>query len=54
VALKFLPPATAQGEAVFTLRLAEGWTKMQTWFYDEAGKELSGAYYVYVERLSQP
>ncbi len=43
-------PADAR-EAVFTLQLAEGWTKMQTWFHDDSGKELSGAYYVYVERL---
>ncbi|MDX1980857.1 MAG: sulfatase-like hydrolase/transferase [Bryobacteraceae bacterium] len=37
-------------EAVFTLRLSEGWTKMQTWFYDATGQEISGAYFVYVER----
>jgi hypothetical protein len=37
-------------EAMFTVRLGEGWTKMQTWFYDDAGQEISGAYYVYVER----
>lgn len=37
-------------EAVFTLALGEGRTKMQTWFYDSANQEISGAYYVYVER----
>lgn len=37
-------------EAVFTLTLGEGRTKMQTWFYDSANQEISGAYYVYVER----
>jgi hypothetical protein len=37
-------------EAVFTIPLGEGWTKMQTWFYDDANQELGGAYFVYVER----
>lgn len=37
-------------EAVFTLPLGEGRTKMQTWFYDGSGQEISGAYYVYVQR----
>jgi len=44
------PVGPADREAVFTLSLAEGWLRMQTWFYDAAGKEISGAYYVYVER----
>ena len=39
-------------EVVFTLPLMEGWTKMQTWFYDEAGHEICGAYFVYCERKS--
>lgn len=39
-------------EAVFSLRLAQGWTRMQTWFYDVAGRGLSGAYFVCVERTS--
>lgn len=43
----------ADREAVFTLGLPEGWARMQTWFYDEAGEEISGAYYVYVERKAQ-
>jgi hypothetical protein len=25
--------------------------QMQTWFYDEQGKDLCGAYYAYVRRL---
>ena len=37
-------------EVKFTVQLMEGWTKMQTWFYDDTGAEISGAYYVYVER----
>lgn len=37
-------------EAVFTMPLGEGRTKMQTWFYDGSGEEISGAYYVYVQR----
>jgi arylsulfatase A-like enzyme len=44
------PVAADDREAVFTLQLGEGWTKMQTWFYDDADKEISGAYFVYVER----
>jgi arylsulfatase len=44
------PVAAEDREAVFTLRLSEGWTTMRTWFYDAAGNDLSGAYYVYVER----
>jgi arylsulfatase len=43
-------PVTAdQREAVFTTRLPEGPGKVQTWFYDEQGRELSGAYFVWVE-----
>jgi arylsulfatase len=40
-------------EAKFTIPLAEGWTTMQTWFYDDVGQELSGAYFVYVERVTK-
>jgi arylsulfatase len=36
--------------ATFTLKLPAGGTQIQTWFYDEQGKELCGAYYVYVRR----
>jgi arylsulfatase A-like enzyme len=34
----------------FTAKLKSGRTQLQTWFYDEAGKEICGAYYVYVRR----
>jgi arylsulfatase len=45
-----LAVAESDTQSVFRMRLAKGRTTMQTWFYDEAGKEISGAYYVYVER----
>ncbi|MBI5768296.1 MAG: arylsulfatase [Verrucomicrobia bacterium] len=35
---------------VFTAKLPAGRTKLQTWFLDAEGKEIAGAYYVYVER----
>lgn len=34
--------------AVFKLRLPAGPAMVQTWFYDAVGRELCGAYYVYV------
>jgi arylsulfatase len=34
----------------FTLALTKGDVRAQTWFYDESGAELCGAYYVYVVR----
>jgi arylsulfatase len=34
----------------FVAPLQKGPTKAQTWFYDADGKELCGAYYVYVQR----
>jgi arylsulfatase A-like enzyme len=34
----------------FPVTLARGPVELQTWFYDEGGKELSGAYFVYVQR----
>ena len=34
----------------FSLKLKSGPTKLQTWFYDADGAEISGAYYVYVHR----
>lgn len=34
----------------FTAKLPAGRTQLQTWFYDAGGKELCGAYYVYVRR----
>ncbi len=35
---------------VFKLRLNKGPAKLRTWFYDKEGKQLCGAYYVYVTR----
>lgn len=42
------PVAAADKEAAFTVDLPQGRTELQTWFYDDAGEELCGAYYVYV------
>jgi len=39
--------------ATFTVRLKAGKTKLRTWFHDEQGKELCGAFYVSVRRLDQ-
>lgn len=38
-------------EAAFEVELAAGPTTAQSWFRDADGAELSGAYYVYVERV---
>ena len=35
---------------VYTVSLKAGRTQLQTWFYDAEGKEICGAYYVYVQR----
>ena len=35
----------------FSADLTKGDTTLQTWFLDESGREICGAYYVYVERL---
>ncbi len=45
--------ATQPGQeaASFDVDLPRGPTRLQTWFYDAAGAELCGAYYVYVRRL---
>lgn len=40
-------------QAAFELDLPKGRTTLQTWFHDEAGKEICGAYYVYVRRLPE-
>lgn len=41
----------ADGKCIkFVVPLEKGVTKAQTWFYDADGKELCGAYYVYVQR----
>jgi len=34
----------------YTVNLKAGRTQLQTWLYDAEGKEICGAYYVYVER----
>jgi arylsulfatase len=36
--------------AIFEVRLENGPAKLQTWFYDQKGEELCGAYYVDVTR----
>lgn len=48
-----IPVNADDREARFIVALGEGRTTMQTWFYDEADEEISGAYYVYVERLAR-
>jgi hypothetical protein len=35
----------------FTAKLARGPADLQTWFYDQSGAEICGAYFVYVRRL---
>jgi len=39
--------------AIFTFDLPEGPVMIQTWFYDENGKELCGAYYNYVNLIKK-
>jgi hypothetical protein len=47
-----LQVGTSDKAVTFTLPLrATAKTRMQTWFYDAQGKELSGAYFVYARRL---
>jgi arylsulfatase len=48
------PVRESDKSAVFTVDLAAGPAKLQTWFYDEDGKELCGAFYVTVRRLQGP
>jgi arylsulfatase A-like enzyme len=51
-AVKNSSPVKADDKAVtFTARLQRGRTELQTWFRDADGKEIGGAYYVYVRRL---
>ncbi len=38
-------------QVTFKAELPAGRTHLQTWFYDGVGKEICGAYYVYVRRL---
>lgn len=43
--------AAASGDRVlFSVTLPSGRASLQTWFYDSAGAEIAGAYYVYVAR----
>ena len=45
------PVAAGAKEVAFTVKLKAGTrTRMQSWFYDAAGKELCGAYFAYVNR----
>ena len=44
------PVGSDDQEVKFTTQLGYGRTLLQTWFHDESGNELCGAYYVYVER----
>jgi len=48
------PAAAAAGSVRFMLPLKAGRTTLQTWFLDDAGAELCGAYYVQAERLAAP
>jgi arylsulfatase len=45
------PVGSGDHEIVFQSQLGSGRTLLQTWFYDDAGAEISGAYYVYARRL---
>ncbi len=45
------PVAKDDKAATFTIHLPAGKTTLQTWFYDRAGKQLCGAYYVYVQKV---
>ncbi len=44
------PVAPGDKAATFTVRLAAGKTRLETWFYDAEGNELCGAFYVDVLR----
>ena len=44
------PVAGGDKAVTFTVNLPAGKTQLQTWFYDAAGKELCGAFYVSVGR----
>ncbi len=43
--------AATDKTATFRVKLPAGRTELQTWFNDAAGKEICGAYYVYVTKL---
>jgi arylsulfatase A-like enzyme len=48
------PVAADEKSVRFTLPLKKGDVQAQTWFYDDAGAELCGAYYVYVSLAPRP
>jgi inosine-uridine nucleoside N-ribohydrolase len=43
--------AAADVSATFRVPLRAGSAELQTWFTDDSGKEIGGAYYVYAQRL---
>jgi arylsulfatase A-like enzyme len=45
-----LPVGPDDGAVSFTVELRSGPARLQTWFLDEQGVEICGAYYVYVRR----
>ena len=45
------PVGNQDKAAAFRLRLPQGRTDLKTWFYDKAGEEICGAYYVIAHRL---
>ncbi len=47
---KTIPVTPDDTAAVFNIKLNPGRTQLKTWFYDENGNELCGAYYVTVTR----
>ncbi|MHC4646853.1 MAG: arylsulfatase [Planctomycetota bacterium] len=48
---KTLAVSGSELEAVFDVELESGPATLQTWFLDDDGEELCGAYYVYVKRM---
>jgi hypothetical protein len=46
--------AAQDREAVFKVRLPAGPSTMKSWFLDQTGNELLGAYYAYVYRTGAP
>jgi arylsulfatase len=48
------PVASTDKAATFELALKRGATELKTWFRDAAGREICGAYFVYVRDLGSP
>jgi hypothetical protein len=44
------PVGSEDRAATFSVRLDAGPARVQTWFYDSQGRELCGAYYLYIRR----